>query len=323
LPGRLIAIAVIILIILIPLSESFGELKREILHKQEENRIRQTAQAIWSSNFAKMPDGAPRSYLGSVSVDDADGKIALLLNVFTSRPYTEEEKAEYQRMIALKLDRPEDVIALQLVEVPTATSELLRPQRQVPVAVEVPTVAQLQARLLGGVRAAMRGFALPPPARLVSYTVATSDEEALGVTLIYLADRDLSDDAKSLLVSGVRERLGFPLAVVRFDWLRETVGPIVFSRNRTEVTPEIGRALDAAGQALARCPSLRCEVEAGTEPNEREGIAAERAKAVGEYLQAAWKLPSDRIVTRDGEAATRATTVRLAAPDVAAAPPLP
>jgi outer membrane protein OmpA-like peptidoglycan-associated protein len=107
---------------------------------------------------------------------------------------------------------------------------------------------------------------------------------------------------------------------VQFEWIRDTVEPVTFRRNRSDVTPEIGSALDAAGRALARCPTLRCEVDAGAEPNEREGVAAERAKAVADYLQATWKLAPDRVVAHESGGGTRGARVRLTLPDGAPGP---
>ncbi len=320
LPGRLLAIGAIILLILIPLTKSFGELKREILRKQDENLVRKTVQSVWTTYFSKMPDGTPRSYLGNVSVDDSDGKIALVLNVFTSRPYTENEKAEYQRMLSLKLDRPEDSIVLQLLEVPTATSELLRPRQSVPAAEEIPTVAQLQSRLLGGVRAAMRGLVLPPPAQLVTYSVTTSSDLPLTVSLVYVADRDISEDAKSLLVDGIHERLGVSDAAVRFEWVKGGTGPLDFGRNRSAVTKAVAESLDEIGRSLTQYPQLTCEIVVGAAANERDDVVAERAAAVTAYLDDSWKVPPNRITVAPADDAVRTTSVRLAV-GVTAPPP--
>ncbi|HJU53659.1 MAG TPA: DUF389 domain-containing protein, partial [Pyrinomonadaceae bacterium] len=125
LPGRFLLVLVTISLLLIPLSRSFSQLRQEIARKQQENQVRLAATEIWEQNFSRYPSGEPRCYLGQLSLLDQQGKLALVLRVFTSKPYTAAEKADYTRLLASRIHRSVESIVIQLIEIPTTTSELL------------------------------------------------------------------------------------------------------------------------------------------------------------------------------------------------------
>jgi uncharacterized membrane protein len=58
---RFVMILIPILIILVPLSQSFKQLKSEIAHKQKENQIERAVTEVGEQNFSKLPSGEPRS----------------------------------------------------------------------------------------------------------------------------------------------------------------------------------------------------------------------------------------------------------------------
>src|SRR5581483_7506700 len=82
LPGRLLMILIPILIILVPLSRSFSQLKTEIERQKQENHVKAEATKVWDGRFAKFPDGKPRSYLDRLVVQDGP-QVGLSLRVFT------------------------------------------------------------------------------------------------------------------------------------------------------------------------------------------------------------------------------------------------
>ena len=103
LPGRFAIVFIAFLIILFPLSESFSQLKEEITHQQRENRIKQAATELWQQNFGNLTGGEPRSYIDQLSVSEQEGRLALYLRVFTSKPCSSSEKAEYTRLVSARL----------------------------------------------------------------------------------------------------------------------------------------------------------------------------------------------------------------------------
>lgn len=300
LPGRFVAVVVMILLILIPLTQSFLHLKREIARKKQENSIRLAATELWEQNFSRMPDGEPRGYLGQLSLLDREGKLALLLRVFTIKPYTPEEKAEYKRLVAARTGRPVNAVALRLIEIPTVSSELLTKVREdkqnegiakdEAAVEEVLTLAQLQSNYEQTVETALANIKLPPHASLISREVTTSAHAPPQVRLVYLSERDIEADATELISESVREIFENPQTRVVFERVSASNGPFSFARNRSELNEKDAAALDLAGLQLQRFPDLRAEVAAGADEREREGVADERARAIAQYLADKWQV---------------------------------
>lgn len=302
LPGRVILILVIILLIFIPLSRSFSQLRSEIARKQTENRIRQAATEVWERNFAKLPDGAERSYLGQFSMSDKSGQLTLLLRVFTVKPLTTDEKAEYARLVAKRIGRPVGEVTPQLIEIPTASSELLtkakeelKPESQPE---PVITVAQLQKEFAQGVETSLGTLQLPPPARLVDYEVIVRPGLPFRLRLFYLSSREIEMDAQNLMAQHIKTQFADPTALVNLERIEDSFGPLGFDRNKATVTQQAATAmLDRVGQILRDQPKLRVEITTGAEQNEREGIVAERAQAITEFLTSNYRITPDRITT--------------------------
>lgn len=305
LPGRFVAIAVTILLISIPLTQSFIHLRHEIARQQQENRIRLAATELWEHNFSRLPDGEPRCYLGQLSLLDREGKLALLLRVFTVKPYTPDEKAEYTRLVAARVGRPVRDVALRLIEIPTVSAELLEKARaetrdealtkSETQAAQALTLAQMQSDFSRNVETALGDLRLPPPATLLTREVTTSAGTPPQLTLVYLSERDIEGDARELITDGVRARFENSQAGVRFERVATSVGPLAFARNRAEVAAADAEQLDHVGRQLQRFSSLRAEVAAGADRGERDALAEERARAVADYLSMRWQVAPERI----------------------------
>ncbi len=310
LPGRFVAIGITILLILIPLTKSFLLLKEEISRKQQENRVRLAATELWEQNFSRMPDGEPRCYLEHLSLVDREGKLALLLRVFTIKPYTTQEKAEYARLVAVRIGRPVQAVVLRLIEIPTVSRELLTKAREESQnaaltkeeyrAPEVLTLAQLQTNYAEVVETALGDLRLPPPAVLVDYEVTTDASLSPLVRLVYLSERDIEPDALGLLTVNVRERFENLDARVIFERIEVSSAPLSFRRNQAQITARDAELLDRLGQQLQRFGSLRAEVFAGAEKSERDGVTEERRRAVVNYLLQRWQVAPDRIDLKPG-----------------------
>ncbi len=307
LPSRFIFIIFILALILIPLSQSFIQLKDEIARKQYENRINQAATEVWQQSFAKQQNGQPRSYIGHLSQSDQDGKLTLQLRVFTSKPLTAGERSEYTRQLAARLARPEASLAVQLLEIPTASSELFtrRDEKK-----SAPTVAELQAGFFKSVDS-LGNLHLPPPAQLVDYQLITSGTGPPHVKLIYLSDRDIGADAQDLIANEVRTQLNYLDAKVSMERVESSFGPIAFGRNQTSVTAADTAIVDRAGQLLQQHPTWQVEIAASAEQNERGGTAAERAKAISSYLTSKWQISTDRITAMPATGSQRGATLKV------------
>lgn len=311
LPGRLILIAVPILVILIPLAQSFTQLKNEISRQQEENRIRKVATAVWQQNLAQLPDTQQRSFIDQLSVSRLENKIRLQLRVFTSKPFTSAERRDYAQMVAARLNRPPDDLALQLVEIPTTSDELVTKVREERRIETPPSVAQLEARFLQGVESVLGGLRLPSPAQMLDYRITTAATEPVRIDISYLSERDIDLDAKTLIADDIRSRLDYPTAQVTLNLVGDSFGPVPFSRNQSTVTAASISLLDQAGQLLQQHPRLTAAIAGSADKREREGVADERANAIAVYLTSKWPVEPGRITVEPGEESRRGTTVKL------------
>jgi uncharacterized hydrophobic protein (TIGR00271 family) len=317
LTGRVVMILVTIALLLIPLTQSLGQLKGEIARQQQENRVRRAATQLWQNYFEKLPGGESRSFLDSVAISEADGKLSLALRVFDTQPYTEAEKTEYVRLVAERLGRPADSVRLQLIEIPTAAALLAAKAGEERRGTTQSTVAQLRADFWQGVEAAMQGVRLPPSMRLLGYRVVTGSGEPTRVVVVYLGERDIESDAQALIADDVRARFAIPNAELNCERIQSLFGPIDFRRNQASLPARGSQLLDQIGQTLKRHSGLRAEVVAQAEGAERERIVEERGRAVSNYLSERYGIAADRMKITTGADAARNVIVKLSSADQA------
>ena len=324
LPARFAAIVITILLILVPLTQSFLHLKQEVARKQQENRIRVAATKLWEENFSRMPDGEPRCYLGQLSLVDREDKLALLLRVFTIKPYTNEEKAEYTRLVAARIDRPVQSVAVRLIEIPTVSSELLTKAREGtnPALVnnenraeDILTIGQLQNNYAQVVETALGDLRLPAPATLVDYEVTNYANAAPLINLVYLSEREIESDAQLLLSDEVRKRFENSEARVAFERLDTAPVSLTFGRNQTQIETRQAEVLDRFAEALQKFSSLRVEITASAERSEREDVANERENAIAAYLADKGKTERERMVLKSSELHKREAMIRFTTSD--------
>jgi outer membrane protein OmpA-like peptidoglycan-associated protein len=318
LPGRFAAIVITILLILVPLTQSFLHLKQEVARKQQENRIRVAATKLWEENFSRMPDGEPRCYLGQLSLVDREGKLALLLRVFTIKPYTNEEKAEYTRLVAARIDRPVKSVAVRLIEIPTVSSELLTKAREgtnaslvndEKRAEDILTIGQLQNNYAQVVETALGDLRLPSPATLVDHEVTNHANAAPRINLVYLSEREIDPDAQLLLVDEVRKRFENSEARVAFERIDTAPVSLTFDHNQTQIKPRQAEVLDRFGVELQKFAGLRVEIAVSADRTEQENVARERELAIAAYLADKWKIESERVELKANDLSSRGAVV--------------
>lgn len=311
LPGRLLMAVISISLLLIPLSQSLGQLNREITRQQQENMVRRAATQIWQKYFEKSPGGEARSFLDSISVLDIDGTLTLNLRVFDAQPYAETEKANYTQLVAERLGRPAERVKLQLVEIPTAAALLAVKAREERRPAAPPTVAQLRTTFQEGIGRAMQGVRLPPSIELIEYRVTTGASDFWGVEISYLGDHQIGTDAEALIAGELRTRFAAPEMMVRFEWVASSFGPLVFRRNQGTLPVNASSLLDQVVLTLQKHARLRVEIVAQSEPGERENMAAARIQVIGEYLRERGGIAADRITTAIGAEAGQNAALRL------------
>ena len=312
LPGRLLLIFITIIAIIFPLNRSLRQLGREIALQQQDNRNRSLATDVWQKNFATFPDGEARSFISNISTSEQNEKLTIQLQVFTSQQYTADEQDIYIQQLAARLGRPPELLALKLVEIPTASNELLRPAPTEQPPEPVLTIAQLQSTFVQQVQSALRDLRLPPPAEMVNYELVTNPVTPLSIRVIYLSERDIDGDAQTLVADSVRNRLNYESAQVSMQRIGRDLGAISFENEQSEITPENTKLLDRTGQILQQQPNLNLEITVNQEEEELAEVVLARSQAIIEYLESQWQVSSEnRISWKTGTESQRSAILQL------------
>jgi uncharacterized hydrophobic protein (TIGR00271 family) len=300
LPGRLLLIFLTIGAIIFPLNRSLSQLGREIATQQQENRIRSSAKDVWQKNFANFADGEARSFISNISTSEQKDKLTIQLQVFTSQQYSSQEQDSYIQILASRLGRPQELLALKLVEIPTASNELLRPVPKEQPPEPGLTIAQLQSIFVQEIQSALGDLRLPPPAEMINYELTTSPVSPLSIRVVYLSERDIDRDAHTLVADRVRSLLDDESIQVSMQRVASSLGAISFENQKSEIRSDERQLLDRAGQILRQQPSLNLKIIVNQGENELAELVVERSQAVVEYLTSQWQISSDRINWQTG-----------------------
>jgi uncharacterized hydrophobic protein (TIGR00271 family) len=300
LPSRLLLIVMTIVLISMPLYQSFSHLRSEISQKQQENRLRNAATEVWRTNFANFADGRTRSYISQLSLQEQDRQLMASLQIVTRKVYTEAERKQYKQQLAVKLLRPLDSITLNLMQIPTASSDLLQS-----IAAEIkptppPTLAELQASFLRDIEPMLDSLLLPISARLVSYEVGAGPDQPFRILIIYLSQRDIDRDGQILLAQEIRRQLNNPTAQVNFKRIAPPAVMMTFGLNQSEIPPPQIQLLDQLGELVQKYPKLKIEITAGQTAAEIGEPAQARSLAIRSYLETKWGILPDRYVIKTG-----------------------
>ena len=288
--SRLLLIVMTILVISVPLNRSYSQLSSEISYKQQQNRLRSAATEIWQKNFAGFEDGKARSYISQLSFQERERKLVAQLQVVTSKVYTEAERSQYQQLLAVKLQRSLDSIGLNLIQIPTASGDLLQRLSEASKPAPPPTTAQLQSGFLESAKLAIESLRLPPPARLVSYEASTSPVAPLKMQITYLSERDIDRDGQAVLIEDIRRQLDYPTAEVTFARLAPILATVTFELDRSQIPSDQTKLLDRIIRAMQQNPTLQIELQAGQTPSEIGTLAQDRSLAIQNYLQTQWQI---------------------------------
>jgi uncharacterized hydrophobic protein (TIGR00271 family) len=297
LPGRLLVVVLTVLALLVPLSSAFGRLGEEVTQKQQQNALRRNATNIWQSRFSNENNGQPRSSIERISITEQNQFVTLRLNVFTSKLYSATEKEEYVQELAQKLGKNPQQIQFILTEIPTASNEILAKKEEValPVAVQPPSLSELQFNLLQDLDATIADLSLPPNAQLLDYAMTTGKSQSMLLAITYLSDRQLSVDAQSLVIQDVKTRIGIAGAKVNLEYINTNGGEIIFEENKTSLPPDASTKLDQIGNLLQLYPNLKLLMSVSLRNLESNALRRVRTQAIASYLESKWQIPNDRL----------------------------
>ena len=311
LPGRFLLIVITILSILFPLNQSFSQLKQEIASKQQENIFTSAARDIWESEFASFNNGEQRSFISQISTRKRKHKLAVQLHVFTSELYTPGEQNYFIELLANKLGKPPELLSLNLIEIPTASNELLRTVNQEEVAEVVISIAQIESNFLKEIKSALLDLDLPPHARMIDYELISRPDKPMMVRLLYLSERNIDEDAQILLVNDIKRRLSYSSA--RVEMKRIAVKPeiINFKDESATLTEENFKQIDKIASILQQQPALKIKIISNQKQEEPENTVQKRKKAIQQHLQVKWKIEKERIIEENGTESQTTTLLKI------------
>lgn len=303
LPSRMVMVLLPLLVMLWPLSSSLERLKIEIGQRQEINRITQAVTNVWRDDFSTAADGvSQRSDINKLSVSEQKDKLILQLSVFTSQLYTESERQAYVQKVAKALKRTPESIALQLTEIPTAANtdlnKLVTGQDPILEAkpIEAQTVAEAQRQFLQTVNTALASLQLPDSAVLLQYDYRTTIVGQLGVDVVYLSDRSISEDLRQVLQKQIKSELAIQNTQVQFIRIPRKLDSFPLVRTQATLDAANQKQLDQIGQALKNYPLLIAEINLRTDPAEPPLRLERRQDVIRQYLASKWQVASDRII---------------------------
>jgi uncharacterized hydrophobic protein (TIGR00271 family) len=301
LPGRFLLIVFTIFTILVPLYQSFIQLRQEIVLKQKENNITSSVRNLWLEEFANSLNNEPRSFISQISTRELNQKLVIQLHIFTSQLYTPGEQNYFIQLLAKRLNKPSELISLNLIEIPTAQSEILNaiPEEEPPE--PIITAAELQSNLLQEVKSALLNLKFPPPAKMINYEVISSPNKSMAIRIVYLSEREIDKDAQILLAEEIRQRLNYPSIKVSMKRIAANAGEIDFKENQTILTPQSLQTLDNIVSILQQQPTLKLKIIANQKQEEAAETSKTRAKVIKEYLELKWKIDKKRIIEQLGE----------------------
>ncbi len=307
---RFLPILLVLGLIAVPLSRSFVELKREVAARARAVHVEAAARAAWHGVLELQPDGSARSYLGEVQ-SRADGeRERVVLEVFTRRAATADERILLHHELAARLDMPLEAVELELVEVPTTSGEL--EQLELPASrPPLRTLGEERGALWQRLETALASVELPPGAERLGLAVTLTASEPLRVRLTYLAETELSTDAQMLLRSAARHQLTDPGAALDLAWV-PALAPTIECRRGSDALSEAARAaLAEVSRQLAAWPALRARVAGGRLAGEPEALAASRAQAAAAVLTQGFGIDAGRLEVAPGPQLAAGVEVRL------------
>lgn len=308
-PGRLLMILIPFILILIPLSQSLNQLKNEFLARQQDNRIELVVRELWNEHFGKTRQGGNRSQIDQLVSETKGDKLFIRMRVVTSEPYTPEERSECAHLIAAKLGRPIDSVNLSFIEIPTTEAGLAAQIRQQQAPPPM-TLDEMRTRFEQGIDNALRGVRFPSSAQMLTRRVVTVPGAPLQIRYSYLSDQEMSQDARSVIESTIRDRLADPRAAVAFSMLPVEPGRLEFARNSETLTPADIETLDRVCSTLRDESALHLRITVRRDRNETVEMADLRSRAIRSRIDSTCPISRERVAVTTSEEFDRSSLLR-------------
>ena len=234
------------------------------------------------------------------------------MQVVTSKFYSQTERKNFVERLAQVLRRKPESITLKLVEIPTG--QLVESQTPQPLALASPTIAELQTQFFQAVKTSLQSITLPSPAQLITTEISISAINPLSIQIIYLSDRDLQEDGKSLLTNQIRNQLNIPQTTVVYHRINPQLGSLELVQEQTEVTAPQKVILDQAGKILKKYPNLILSLQlplASEKTNETDPLLSDHLESLRRYLTEKWQVKDSQIQEKFDQKNSNSMQLRL------------
>lgn len=312
-PLRILMILLPLLIIFIPLTQSFSKMITDIQVRQKNNLMKQLTTDLWLEKYANGTDGKIRSFLDDVKISEKDDKLEVFLRVFDNTPYTQTEKDEFKKLLAVNLNRPVDKISLQIVEIPTSAMEIVKPQVETtPIP---PNAAEIRSLYLSNIENSLNEIIFPSGAKFVDYETINQPNGQMNLKIFYLSENELSEDAKQILAVDALSNLKLPNTRFEFERITPLAVSIPFQNGSARLRNDGGTILEVMGGILQDHPRLNLVVNisssaiahsnANTNTNVNSissaNIESQKQDAIKNYFGQNWNIDEKRFLFSEGD----------------------
>jgi hypothetical protein len=115
------------------------------------------------------------------------------------------------------------------------------------------------------------------------------------VVVTYLSDRDMSDDARSLVIQDIRTRLDIKDANVKLKHINTAAGEILFEEDKSILPLSANTTLDKIGTLLKNYPALNLNISISRRSSEQLSFEKSRYNAIELYLFTKWQIGQERL----------------------------
>ncbi|MDH3530312.1 MAG: DUF389 domain-containing protein [Acidobacteriota bacterium] len=300
---RLSMILIPMIIIYVPLSQSFTKVRLDFQQKQYENRIRDKAEEYWNDAIADRPF----TDLDELRVSEKGERLEVYIRAFSNSAFSQEERLKYLNRLAGVLDRKPESIDLQVVMIPTAERAAANPVLQT-----TPTplnLTEVGAIFLQRYKDALTGFQLTTPAELIDYNIVTSSTGQTSLTMYYLSGRDIEQDGKVALENSARRLLNSPDIALSLSRVSSDRVALPFERDGSSFDSN-GEEINDLVSNLRAHPNLSVRVMLAKAPGNAT-LLEERRSALSDFLFVQNALARDRVVFTETDETEVSNTMQL------------
>ena len=300
---RLLMILIPLVVIYVPLSQSFAEVREQFQRKQRENEKRQVAQKVWDGIVEKRP----RTELDELRVNDDGEKLNIYVRAFSNAQFSEKERSGYIGQVAGELKKKPEQIEFQVIMIPTS-------ERENPGVVPDATPTPKAIRVIGAefrqrIDSALTSFSLTRPAEKIGHSIVLSDQNRVSLVIYYLSSREIQGDGQAALQSTLRSILDLPNLTLSLSRVSSAETTLNFKGDTAELDLEDDQLSNLLADLRVH-QKLNVRIMLRSKGDE-DSLFKERKKTISEFLFKENTISEERVVFTETEAEDAGNTFQL------------